>query len=144
MVSPNDDEGGDAASFIDTPFDSEASLEKSMVARRSDMFRRVLPSVMLVQIEPGEEPAELKLTELPVRILRVRFPLPAAVRILVTRPVAVIIGEAVVERDLAFVFEAADDVGAATLQLGALVSQSALGGWLRRAISKAAARRPGT
>ena len=142
VVSQIDEDGVDTTGFIDTPFDWAESQERSGVGRHSDMFRRVLPSVMLVQIDQGEEPPELKLAELPVRILRVRYPLPAAVRILVTRPMAVIIGEAVIERDLSFVFEAADEVGAATLQLGALVSQSALGNWLRRVLSKAQVRRP--
>jgi hypothetical protein len=60
---------------------------------------------------------------------------------IVMRPVVVIIGPAVVELDLAYLFRAADVTEAATLQLGSLVARAQLGGWLHSAIATTQARR---
>ena len=143
---PADDEPVDTASFVDRPFDrwrrgvADATQGPPVERRESVLRLRARPSVMLVQVERGEEPLELGLAQLPVQVLRVRYPLPASVRILVMRPLVIIIGPAVVERDLRFVFAASDETGAAALQLGS-VARSTLGSWLRRAIDTVTTRR---
>jgi hypothetical protein len=128
-------------SFVDTPFDGPRAVRVTHHSSRSVLRLGERPSIMLVQIEPEEEPRELGLNERSLRVYRVRYPLPAAARMLVVRPLVVLIGPTVVERDLAFIFRAADETCAATLQLGSLVSQAPLGAWLRRAITTVEARR---
>jgi hypothetical protein len=95
---------------------------------------RALPRVMLVRLEPGEEPCELGLVCLPVSVLRVRHPLPACERMRVMRPLVVIVGPSVVERDLALLMHAADETDTAILHLGSLVDRETLADWLQRAI----------
>jgi hypothetical protein len=141
-----DEQVVDTRGFVEMPFDRQQGTAggaqgSAVESRRSLLALSALPFIMLVQIECGEEPWELGLAELPVRVLRVRYPLPASVRIRVMRPLAVIIGPTVVERDLPFLFRAADATHAATLQLGRVLARAALGWWLRAAITAVEARR---
>jgi hypothetical protein len=102
---------------------------------------RACPRVMLVRLEPGEEPSELGLARLPVSLLRVRHPLPACERMRVMRPLVVIVGPTVVERDLALLLRAADETDTAILHLGSLIDRETLADWLRCAIGLVAASR---
>jgi hypothetical protein len=74
-----------------------------------------MPSVMLVRIERGEEPAGLDLDELPLQVFRVRHPLPACTRMCVLRPEVVLVGPSVLPRDLARVIEQANEIQAAVV-----------------------------
>jgi hypothetical protein len=73
------------------------------------------PSVMLVRIEPGEEPTGLDLDGLALRIFRVRHPLPACVRMGVLLPEAVLVGPSVQSRDLAPIIDVARQIQAAVI-----------------------------
>jgi len=109
-----------------------------------DSFVRVRkPYVMLVRIEPGEEPAALGLRELSgaVRVVHVRHPIPACERMRVLRPLVVIVGESVRAWAMPCLEEAATDVDAAVLPLGPLVATEALRDWLRRALERGLERR---
>jgi hypothetical protein len=115
-----------------------------MIARerlQSVVRLRALPRVMLVRLEPGEEPSELGLVRLPVSVLRVRHPLPACERMRVMRPQVVIVGPSVVDRDLALLMHAAGETDAAILHLGSLVDRETLADWLLRAIELVTASR---
>jgi hypothetical protein len=96
---------------------------------------------MLVRIEPGEEPKELGIDNLPVRVLRVRHPLPACQRMHVTRPLVVLVGEGVRKPDVHLLIEEAQRIRAAVLPLGPLVHRSSLGAWLQDAMQVAFQRR---
>ena len=99
------------------------------------------PAVMLVRIAAGEEPRELALDDLFVRVLRVRHPVPACQRIRITRPHVVIFGESVRLADRALLLEEAKLVGAAVLPLSSMINRQALGAWLRNAMELVAQRR---
>ena len=119
--------------------------EAPNAARASYIRIRVLPpSVMLVRIEPGDEPAELGLEELGVRVLRVRHPIPACQRMRITRPFVVVVGESVREAQRRLLVEEASQIGAALLPLGPLVDRPSLGPWMRGALERVAKRRAGT
>jgi hypothetical protein len=96
---------------------------------------------MLVRIAAGDEPAELGLDQLAIRVLRVRHPVPACHRMRITRPLVVIVDESVREADRAMLMEEAHNIGAALFPLGPLVRQEALGKWLRDAIQFVLQRR---
>jgi hypothetical protein len=96
---------------------------------------------MLVRLETGEEPRELGLARLPVSVLRVRHPLPACERMRVTRPLVVIVGPTVLERDFALLMRSAEETDTAILQLGSSVARDFLAAWLRRAIEVVTASR---
>ncbi len=99
------------------------------------------PQVLLVCLEPGEEPTELGIQDLPVRVLRVRHPLPACTRIRAVRPYAVIIGSRVKPWALPLLADAARDAGAEVLELTSLIARSALGSWVSGAIERVSLRR---
>jgi hypothetical protein len=99
------------------------------------------PCVMMIRLEPGEEPEELELGDLFVRVIRVRQPLPACHRMQITRPLVVIVGESVRDADRAMIMDRASEIGAAVLPLGPLVRRQALGKWVRDAIQIVAKRR---
>jgi hypothetical protein len=65
---------------------------------------------MLIGIE--HDPEELNLDQYPVRVVRVRHPLPACVRIRALRPQIVILGASVVPAFLPELAQAVTDVGA--------------------------------
>lgn len=96
------------------------------------------PSIMLVRIEPGEEPPELGLADMSVavRVLRVRHPIPACQRMQIVRPLVVIVGESVRRWALPYIEQSAREVDAVLLQLGPLIVRDALRDWLRRALEK--------
>lgn len=109
-----------------------------------DSFVRVSkPYVMLVRIEPGEEPAALGLRELAgaVRVVRVRHPIPACERMRVLRPLVVVVGESVRSWAMPCLEEAAAEIDAAVLPLGPLVATEALRDWLSRALERGLKRR---
>ncbi len=81
-------------------------------SRYSSEVRVSRPLVMLIRIDPGEEPPELDLSRLPVRVVRVRHPLPACVRIRALRPHIVIVGATVVPAFLPELVRAVSEVGA--------------------------------
>jgi len=99
------------------------------------------PSVMLVRIEPGHEPSELGLDDLPVRVLRVRHPLPACVRMRILRPEAILVGPSVQPRDLSLLMDVAYDTQAALMPLSHMVGQCALRPWLLRMLDVVQERR---
>lgn len=99
------------------------------------------PSVMLVRIEPGHEPSELGLDDLPVRVLRVRHPLPACVRMRILRPEAILVGPSVQPRDLSLLMDVAYETQAALMPLSHMVGQCALRPWLLRMLDVVQERR---
>jgi hypothetical protein len=105
-------------------------------ALRRDSYIRMKPLVMLVRIEPGEEPRELGLDELGVEVVRVRHPLPACARLRVLRPMVVIVNSEIRPQDVAFVRRAASEIGARVLQLGPIVARAQLREWLRDTIDE--------
>ncbi len=96
---------------------------------------------MLVRVAPEDEPEELGLEDLPVRVLRVRHPVPACQRMSVTRPLVVIVGESVREEDRQMIVEHAHRIDGAALPLGPLVNRAALRQWLHEAMRIVAERR---
>ncbi|HEX8796904.1 MAG TPA: hypothetical protein VF765_38395 [Polyangiaceae bacterium] len=101
------------------------------------------PCLLLIGIEPGEEPAELGIRELAgaLRVLRVRYPIPACQRIRIVRPHVIIVDRTVRAWSLAAIEQAAKEVGAPILQLGPLVCREVLGKWLRHALEASLASR---
>jgi hypothetical protein len=99
------------------------------------------PLVMLVRIEPGHEPSELGLDDLPVRVLRVRHPLPACVRMRILRPEAILVGPSVQPRDLSLLMDAAYETQAALMPLSHMVGQCMLRPWLLRMLDVVQERR---
>jgi hypothetical protein len=93
-----------------------------------------MPCIMLVRMEPDEEPAELAEHEGAIQLLRTRHPLPAVQRIRITRPSVVLIGAKVRGADSVLLAEAARGISAAVLQMGPLVAREALGDWIRAAL----------
>lgn len=109
--------------------------------RASHVQLRVeMPCVLLVRVAPEEEPA-LGLDDLPVRVLRCKYPIPGCQRALVMRPLLVIVGSAVREWSRPMLVEACQDVGAAMLQLGPLIASDALADWMRKAMAKVVEKR---
>lgn len=109
-----------------------------------DSFVRICkPYVMLVRIEPGDEPEGLGLRELSgaVRVVHVRHPIPACERMRVLRPLVVVVGESVLPWAMPYLEKAASAIDAAMLPLGPLVVLAALRDWLRHALDKGTARR---
>ena len=86
-------------------------------ADESTDIRRSVPCVLLVRIEEGEDPPELRLREQPLLVLRVRHPLPACVRIRVVHPHVVVVGRSVMPGFLPELFRAARAVKAELLDL---------------------------
>jgi hypothetical protein len=99
------------------------------------------PSIMLVRIDPGTEPADLRLDDLPFTVLRVRHPLPACVRMRVMRPAVVLVGRSVLPRDFVLMLAAADRIGASVTLLGGLTATEGLHDWLVRTVDEVQTRR---
>ena len=85
-------------------------MERDAQRRFSSDVRVTRPYLMLVQVEHEEEPAGL--TDLPVRVVRVRHPVPAFVRMRVLKPCVVIVGRAVTVGYLPELFRAAREIDA--------------------------------
>ncbi len=100
-------------------------------------FRVEKPSIMLVRIEPGEEPQELGLDQLWVDVLRVRHPIPAYQRMDIRRPLVVVIGESVRPADRALLVTQARRIRAAVLQIGPLLHRESLAEWMETAMRQA-------
>jgi len=98
-------------------------------------------SVMLVRIDRAEESKRFDLSDIADRVFRVRYPLPACVRMRVTRPLVVIVGSAALDRDLRQLEEAAQDIDAEMVELGAFVARAALHDAIHRAVARARSRR---
>ena len=96
---------------------------------------------MLVRIDPGHEPPELGLDDLPVRVLSVRHPLPACVRMAIVRPEVILVGVSVQARDLALLMDAAYDIQAAIMPLAHWVGRCALRPWVLRMVDVVRDRR---
>lgn len=101
------------------------------------------PSVMLVRIDPGEEPGDLRVDDLPYTVYRVRHPLPACTRIEVLRPAVVLVGKTVQPRDFVMMIAAADAVRAVIVLAGALTSPDGLHDWVLKVVGEVQARREG-
>lgn len=99
------------------------------------------PSIMLVRIDPGHEPHDLRLDEMPYKVLRVRHPLPACTRVEVMRPAVVLVGRSVQPRDFVLLIAASDAVGAAVMLVGALTSPGGLHEWVTQTVCAIQARR---
>jgi hypothetical protein len=99
------------------------------------------PTVMLIRIDPGHEPTELGLGDLPVSVLRVRHPLPACLRMRILLPEAILVGPSVQPRDLSLLMDAAYETQAALMPLAHMVGQSALRPWLLRMLDVVRERR---
>jgi hypothetical protein len=121
---------------------SSALGGRAAVGYQSDVRLRK-PCIMLVGIDAGAEPAELGLEDLAgsLRVVRVRYPLPACERMLVVRPLVVILGQSVREWALPVLEKTTKEIDATLLQLGPLVVRDALRDWLRRALETTMARR---
>lgn len=88
---------------------------------------------MLVQVERSQELHLLgRESEPSLRILRVKYPLPACVRMRVMRPTVVVVGGEVFGRDLALVLDAASDVNAILIRAESWIDEGALTRWLGR------------
>jgi hypothetical protein len=96
---------------------------------------------MLVRNDSGHEPEELGLSELPIRVLRVRHPLPACVRMRIVVPEAVLVGPSVQPRDLALLMDVAYETQTAIMPLAHMVGHCALRPWLLRMIDVVRERR---
>ena len=122
--------------------DPESGSRRGRSSLISQTFVRVeKPRIMLVRIEPGEEPEELGLDQLWVDVLRVRHPIPAYQRMDITRPLVVIVGASVRPPDRALLMTQARRTRAALLQLGPLVHRDSLGEWLQTAMRQALEQR---
>jgi hypothetical protein len=97
---------------------------------RSSHVRIRTPGVMLVRIDPGHEPAGLRLQDLPYEVFRVRHPLPACTRMGTLRPAVVLVGKTVQPRDFVLMIAAADAIGAAIVLVDALVAPEGLYAWV--------------
>jgi hypothetical protein len=106
----------------------------------NSVLQFVPPPIMLVRLEPGEEPAELGLGQMPVRILRVRHPIPACTRARVVKPLVVIVSSSVTE-DLSPLVSTCRSIRAQLLHLNPLVATEMLRGWLVQAMKLARAKR---
>jgi hypothetical protein len=96
---------------------------------------------MLVRIEPGHEPVELGLEDLPVKVLRVRHPLPACVRMRILHPEVLLVGPSVQPRDLALLQDAAYETQAALVALAHVTERCALRPWVLRMLDAVQERR---
>jgi hypothetical protein len=101
------------------------------------------PSVMLVRIDPGEEPCDLQPDDLPYTVLRVRHPLPACTRMEILRPAVVLVGKTVQPRDFVLMMGVADAIGAAIVLVNALVAPEGLQEWVVRKAAEVQTRRDG-
>jgi hypothetical protein len=104
-------------------------------ARRISRIIAKPPSVMLVGVEPREEPSDL-LSRPDVHVYRVRYALPARHRMRIVRPLIVVIGPRVRGVDSVLLAEAARDTRAAVIQLGPLLRGRAFGEWLDATIEE--------
>ena len=100
-----------------------------------------MPRVMLVRIDPGSEPEDLRLEDTPFEVLRVRHPLPACTRVRVTHPALVLVGRSVQPRDFVLLLRAADDVGAEVFLIDAVMPAEGLHTWMVRMTAACHARR---
>lgn len=94
---------------------------------------------MLVRVEPWEE-GLLLLRELPVRVLRVRHPIPACERMRLTRPAVVIAGARVRPSDFELLIDEAYVLRAAVMQVGQ-APWSNLRAWIATALEQVSKRR---
>jgi hypothetical protein len=124
MVGPP---SGDAMTTPDSPRISFVSIRR--------------PSVMLVRVDPGTEPEELRLEDVPAQVLRVRHPLPACVRMRVTRPCVVLVGRSVLPRDFMLILAEAERIGAATALLGGMSPREDMHEWLVNTIAEVQTKR---
>jgi hypothetical protein len=99
------------------------------------------PSIMLVRIDPGTEPPDMRIDDLPFTVLRVRHPLPACVRMKVMRPAVVLVGRTVLPRDFVLLLAAADKIGASVALMGGLTSSEGLHDWIVRTVGEVQTRR---
>jgi hypothetical protein len=76
-----------------------------------------------------------------LRVVRVRYPLPACQRIRIVCPHVIVVGQPVRAWSMAAVEQAAKEIGAPVLQLGPLVCREVLADRLRHAFEAALARR---
>jgi len=113
-------------------------LEPPRTSRES-FFRPKQEAVMLVRVEPWEE-GPLLLRELPVRVLRVRHPIPACARMRLTRPAVVVAGARVREADFELLVDEAYGLHAAVMQVGQ-VPWSNLRTWIATALDQVRRRR---
>ncbi len=98
------------------------------------------PSVMLVRVEPDDE-ASLGLDQLPVRVLRVRHPLPACTRMRILRPEVLLVGPTVHPRDIGLLTDAAYDIAAGILHVGPFIGREGLHAWVVRTLGIVQSRR---
>jgi hypothetical protein len=98
-------------------------------------------SVMLVRVERDEEPADFTATDPGLRVLRVKHPLPACVRMGVMRPLVIVVGPAVRDRDRAILLRTANELDSLLVDLGRLRVESSVSAWLQRTMTAVQARR---
>jgi hypothetical protein len=112
-----------------------------MDATRVSYVRIRIASVMLVRIDPGTEPEDLRLDETDLEVLRVRHPVPACTRMRVMRPAVVLVGKSVKPRDFILLLRAADDIGAEVFLVDAVAPAEGLHAWVVRIAGAVQARR---
>jgi hypothetical protein len=99
--------------------------------------------VLVVGIEPGDEPQGLNLSTLPVRVVRVRNAAPACERIRAVEPHVVLVAADMDAFGIDQLMLAAVDAGAELLELRHGVSGAALRNELVEALQIVSARRQG-
>ena len=112
-----------------------------MEAARVSYVRIRRACVMLVRIEPGSEPDELRLEDASFEAVRVRHPVPACTRMLVLRPAVVLVGRSVKPRDFTLLLHAADEVDAEVFLADAVAPAEGLHLWVIRIAAAIQARR---
>jgi len=101
---------------------------------------RFAPSFTVLTVRIGEPSVYEAIEHLGLQVLRVRHPLPACQRILVTRPIAVIVGPTIRAADMDSIAQAAAEVGARVVEVS-MVGEDRLAAVLQRVVSAAVVQR---
>jgi hypothetical protein len=101
---------------------------------------RFAPSLTVLTVRVGEPSVYETIEHLGLQVLRVRHPLPACQRILITRPIAVIVGPTIRVADMDCIAQAAAQVEARMVELS-VVGEDRVGAVLQRVVSAAIVQR---
>jgi hypothetical protein len=95
---------------------------------------RLASSFTILTVRIGEPSVYEAIARLGLRVLQVRHPLPACQRIVVTRPVAVVVGPTIRATDMDCIARAAAEVEARLVEL-AMVGEDRIAAVLQRVVS---------
>jgi hypothetical protein len=98
------------------------------------------PCVLLVGIEPGEEPEDLALARQFVQVACIRRPLLACTRMSELRPEVVLLGSRIKPLDFVLLRRCASEIDATIVQLGPLIERH-LADWLSSELDAVRLRR---